>query len=140
MPTSSLELIGRPWTRFHFPTGKLLMIYICNFHVLSHLLLIYICKLHWTSATRSTFPAVMMLRSGCGVWTLINLRQYTVVSTVTSVKSNVPSGNLLLIYICIFHVLSHLLMNFICKLHWNLNTMFVCQVNYFWFTYVISMS
>ena len=23
------------------------MIYICNFHVLSHLLLIYICKLHW---------------------------------------------------------------------------------------------
>ena len=27
--------------------GKLLMIYICNFHVLSHLLLIYICKLHW---------------------------------------------------------------------------------------------
>ena len=27
--------------------GKLLLIYICNFHVLSHLLLIYICKLHW---------------------------------------------------------------------------------------------
>ena len=27
--------------------GKLLMIYICNFHVLSHLLLTYICKLHW---------------------------------------------------------------------------------------------
>ena len=23
------------------------MIYICNFHVLSHLLLIYVCKLHW---------------------------------------------------------------------------------------------
>ena len=23
------------------------MIYICNFHILSHLLLIYICKLHW---------------------------------------------------------------------------------------------
>ena len=27
--------------------GKLLLIYIRNFHVLSHLLLIYICKLHW---------------------------------------------------------------------------------------------
>ena len=27
--------------------GKLLLIYICNFHVLSYLLLIYICKLHW---------------------------------------------------------------------------------------------
>ena len=25
----------------------LLLIYICNFHVLSHLLLIYMCKLHW---------------------------------------------------------------------------------------------
>ena len=28
-------------------TGKLLLIHICNFHVLSHLLLIYICKFHW---------------------------------------------------------------------------------------------
>ena len=27
--------------------GKLLLIYICNFHVLRHLQLIYICKLHW---------------------------------------------------------------------------------------------
>ena len=27
--------------------GKLLLIYICNFHVLSNLQLIYICKLHW---------------------------------------------------------------------------------------------
>ena len=27
--------------------GKLLLIYICNFHVLNHLLLIFICKLHW---------------------------------------------------------------------------------------------
>ena len=30
-------------------TGKLLLIYIWNFHVLSHLLLIYIRKLHWNS-------------------------------------------------------------------------------------------
>ena len=28
-------------------TGNLLLIYICNFHVLSHLLLFYIYKLHW---------------------------------------------------------------------------------------------
>ena len=28
-------------------SGKLLLIYICNFHVLNHLLLIYICKFHW---------------------------------------------------------------------------------------------
>ena len=38
----------------------------------------------------------------------------------------VSKGNLLLIYICNFHVLSNLLLIFICKLHWNLNTMFVC--------------
>ena len=28
-------------------SGKFLLIYICNFHVLSNLLLIYLCKLHW---------------------------------------------------------------------------------------------
>ena len=28
-------------------SGKFLLIYICNFHVLSNLLLIYICKFHW---------------------------------------------------------------------------------------------
>ena len=32
-------------------TGKLLLVYICNFHVLSRLLLIYICKLHWNLNT-----------------------------------------------------------------------------------------
>ena len=52
----------------------------------------------------------------------------------------VGQGNLLLIYICNFHVLNHLLLIYILKLHWNLNAMFVCQVNYFWFTYEISMS
>ena len=35
---------GDWWSRI---PGKLLMIIICNFHVLSHLLFIYICKLHW---------------------------------------------------------------------------------------------
>ena len=42
--------------------GKLLLIYICNFHVLSNLLLIYICKLlnyicklHWKCRWRAKF-------------------------------------------------------------------------------------
>ena len=39
--------------------------------------------------------------------------------------------NSLLIYIGNYHVLSHLLLIYICKLHWNLNTMFICQVNSF---------
>ena len=38
------------------------------------------------------------------------------------------TGNFLLIYICNSHVLSHLLLMYISKLHWNLNTMFLCQV------------
>ena len=29
-----------------------------------------------------------------------------------------------------FHVLNHLLLIYICKLHWNLNTMFICQVHF----------
>jgi mRNA-degrading endonuclease YafQ of YafQ-DinJ toxin-antitoxin module len=37
-------------------------------------------------------------------------------------------GQSLLIYIRIFHVLNDLLLIYICKLHWNRNTMFVCQV------------
>ena len=37
--------------------GNFLLIYICNFHVLSNLLLIYICKLHWnpTAKVQSIF-------------------------------------------------------------------------------------
>ena len=35
---------------FHI-LSNLLLIYICNFHVLSNLLLIYICKLHWNYAS-----------------------------------------------------------------------------------------
>ena len=45
-------------------------------------------------------------------------------------SSGVTSGNFHLIYIYNFHVLSNLLLIYICKLHWNLNTMFVCQVNF----------
>ena len=38
----ALQLLpGRIWK------GNFILIYICNFHVLSHLLLIYICKFHW---------------------------------------------------------------------------------------------
>ena len=43
--------------------GKLLMIYICNFHVLSNLLLIYICKLHWKTANISYTKALVQ-----GLW------------------------------------------------------------------------
>ena len=32
--------------------GESLLIFICNFHVLSHLLLIYICNLHWNRRVR----------------------------------------------------------------------------------------
>jgi hypothetical protein len=46
------------------------------------------------------------------------------------IRSLAP-GKFLLIYVCNFRVLSHLLLIYICKLHWNLNTMFVCQVNFF---------
>jgi hypothetical protein len=40
------------------------------------------------------------------------------------------SGNLLLIYICTFHVLNHFLLIYTCKLHWNLKdlpTMVSCH-------------
>jgi tetratricopeptide (TPR) repeat protein len=84
--------------------GKLLLIYMCNFHVLCNLLLIYICKLHWNRHTSERDASAVL--AFCG------------------------RGNFLLIYICNFHVLNHLLLIYICKLHWNLNTMLVCQVNY----------
>ena len=85
-------------------SGKLLLIYWYNFHVLSNLLLIYICKLHWriNKALDEIDPAerdAVILQS--------------------------HMGKLLLIYICNSHVLSDLLLIYIFKLHWNLNTMFV---------------
>ena len=36
-------------------SGNFLLIYICNFHVLSHLLMIYICKLHWNLTQGTSF-------------------------------------------------------------------------------------
>jgi hypothetical protein len=46
-----------------------------------------------------------------------------------SLMGELTKVKLLLIYKCNFHVLNHLLLIYICKLHWNLNTMSVCQVN-----------
>ena len=60
-------------------------------------------------------------------------------NTSNEVIDSFVCGKLHLIYIWNFHVLNYLLLIYICKLHWNLNTMFVCQVIFFWFTYVISM-
>ena len=50
-------------------SGKSLLIYICNFHVLSHFLLIYICKLHWNfkepvQPARPPPPAVLAATLG----------------------------------------------------------------------------
>jgi hypothetical protein len=112
-------------------SGKLLIIYIWNFHVLNHFLLIYICKLHWNKIGG---------RCSC--------REYSE-----------DTGNFRLIYICNFHVLSHLLLIYMCKLHWNwegrarermqsvwesgkwnrrwkFKTWFAKKVIFFWFTYV----
>jgi hypothetical protein len=45
--------------------------------------------------------------------------------------AELDEGKSLLIDICNFHVLSHLLLIYICKLHWDCCTMFLCQVNPF---------
>ena len=42
-----LHRLCRPEDVEQATQGNFLLIYICNFHVISHLLLIYICKLHW---------------------------------------------------------------------------------------------
>ena len=44
---SMLLLKKKKYAALTITEGKLLLIYMCNFHVLSRLLLIYICKLHW---------------------------------------------------------------------------------------------
>jgi hypothetical protein len=47
---SSSQCSSNPHVKTSYEsTGKLLLICICNFHVLSYLLLIYIRKLHWNS-------------------------------------------------------------------------------------------
>jgi hypothetical protein len=118
-------------------SGNLLLIYICNFHVLSRLLLIYICKLHWNLNTMFACSvdrmalgnlSFLLTRSGkllliyiCNFHVLSNLLHWISAMAFGSGFGIVPTthGNLLMIYICNFHVLSHLLLIYICKLHWN---------------------
>ena len=116
-------------------SGNFLMIYICNFHVLSNLLLIYICKLHWNSHIR-VLPDDdrIIIKNKCSHGE--DMRGLKITSNIQIAGDAVMdkykcAGKLLLIYICNFHVLSHLLLIYICKLHWNLDMIFVCQVNYF---------
>ena len=47
-------------------TGNLLLIYICNFHVLSNLLLIHICKLHWKMLNTASYKCL------CKHWRVLN--------------------------------------------------------------------
>ena len=126
--------------------GKLLLIYICIFHVLSHLLLNYICKLHWNLNSevdwRSNIskqmdsvdafkPTLQGYKTHKELTRIFNngfkpLRHITNVivrQRLYNFKNKLSDagfeGKLLLIYICNFHVLSHLLLIYICKLHWN---------------------
>ena len=138
-------------------SGISLLIYICNFHVLSNLLLIYICELHWNAQIflraltvgneEATPEKKKMIRQ---TKKKLNFEQFKSAIRLISQRLGLDLGqfveyihetvHFLLIYIWNFHVLNHLLLIYICKLHWNLNTMFVCQVIFFWFTYEISMS
>ena len=87
-------------TSFSYLEGNFLLIYIFNFHVLSHLLLIYICKLHWNFDNLTSFS-------------------YLKVSLCRKILSlNNSSGNFFLIYKCNFHVLNNFLLIYTCKLHW----------------------
>ena len=52
--------------RAQMKEGKFLLIYICNFHVLSNLLLIYICKLHWNIKVVSDDLDLSRIWSGFG--------------------------------------------------------------------------
>jgi hypothetical protein len=96
-----------------------LLIYICNFHVLNHLLLIYMCKLHWNFnmmfvALHEHCPKVVPCPAvpiRCTQWR----NQYS------AWKYQLGEGKLLLIYMCNFHVLNHLLLIYIYKPHWNLH-------------------
>ena len=131
--------------------GNLLLIYICNLHVLSNLLLIYICKLHWNfERSREHFFGGNIFNGNspngslaefCEIrWCSIDSRataEQPAASQHDSIVSNwwqhrfttawLHTGKLLLIYICNFHVLSHLLLIYICKLHWNLYTANGCM-------------
>ena len=108
--------------------GEFLLIYIYNFHVLGHLLLIYICKLHWNRS----LPALVcshkkkISSAPSGPTTPVKKHRSSMsFDDNFSVKQDVffHSHHLffLLIYKCIFHVLSNLLLIYICKLHQDLS-------------------
>ena len=85
---------------------------------------------HVHKAYRRFKPESIMkkMKQFCGT---NNLLHYVLTDLTITTILKTCSGNFLLIYIWNFqHVLSHLLLNNICKLHWNLNTMFVCQVHF----------
>ena len=48
--------------RFQIRAGNFPLLFMCNFHVLTHLLLIYICKLHWNVQSQ-----LSVLRHGDGL-------------------------------------------------------------------------
>jgi hypothetical protein len=69
-------LISTPGSRL--PYGKFLLIYVCNFHVLSHLLLIYIYKLHWKQG-----PLEINANNASDGHQLVNLTDYSSLATHT---------------------------------------------------------
>ena len=106
----SSALLGVPST-----PGELLLIYIWNFHVLCNLLLIYICELHLILNT------MFVCQVNYFWFTYIISMSYVIYYWFTHVNSTgkintmfVCQVNFLLIYICNFHVLNHLLLIYIC--------------------------
>ena len=93
----------------------------------------YTCELYTNTHCNTTHIAITMLP--CTLCNSSKVETTSLREVGVTVEGNSP-----IIFKCNFHVLSNLLLIYIWKLHWNLNTMFVCQVNYFWFTYVIPMS
>ena len=128
----------------------LLLIYVCNFHVVNNFLLIYICKLHWNLITIFVcqvnffwFTYEISMSEIIFFWfTYVNStgtqRRFSWLKWLPKLVRRkvkrrihvmIPSswakhsgGNFLLIYIWNFHILSHLLLIYMCKLHWNLES------------------
>ena len=85
----------------------LLLIYVCNFHVLNHFLMIYICKfnlfnLSFGRAISCFYDDGSSYGSGLCRWTPMETPIATIVQPMSF--SGIY-GKLLLIYICNFHVL-----------------------------------
>ena len=65
--------------------GNSQLIYICNFHVISHLLLIYICKLHWNEVFLTTITGSVEF---CGSVVIENLDLFEIVTGTQLVATN----------------------------------------------------